>query len=151
MKRTAKRDAKPRSSKMKGENDPEAERHAEVGYGKPPREHQFPPGRSGNPRGRPKGRKNIATLVNEVLFTPVTVSGMGKEKKKMPMIHAALIGAAQDALKRDLKALSFLTGLARSFDQSTVAGNSEADLTPDDQGLIAEFLDRIGKAKDVKS
>jgi Family of unknown function (DUF5681) len=26
-----------------------------VGYGRPPREHRFAPGRSGNPRGRPKG------------------------------------------------------------------------------------------------
>ena len=128
MKRSTKRGAKPRSPKTTGKNDPKPERHAEVGYGKPPTEHQFPPGRSGNPRGRPKGRKNIATLVNEVLFMPVAVSGVGR-KRKVPMIHAALIGAAQDALKRDLKALSFLTGLARSFDQPTEAGNAEATLT----------------------
>ena len=150
MKRSTKRGAKPRSSKTKGKNDPEAERHAAVGYGKPPREHQFPPGRSGNPRGRPKGRKNIATLVNEVLFMPVAVSGVGR-KKRVPMIHAALIGAAQDALKHDLKALSFLTGLARSFDQPTEAGNAEAGITSDDQSLIAEYFDRIGKAKDFES
>ena len=27
----------------------------QVGYGKPSREHQWKPGQSGNPRGRPKG------------------------------------------------------------------------------------------------
>ncbi len=34
----------------------------EIGYGKPPVQSRFAPGRSGNPRGRPKGAKNQPTL-----------------------------------------------------------------------------------------
>src|ERR1700721_384432 len=30
----------------------------EVGYGRPPKASQFPAGRSGNPKGRPKGARN---------------------------------------------------------------------------------------------
>ena len=30
----------------------------EVGYRRPPKASQFPPGRSGNPKGRPKGARN---------------------------------------------------------------------------------------------
>lgn len=32
----------------------------------PPKEHQFKPGQSGNKRGRPKGRQNMATIVERV-------------------------------------------------------------------------------------
>ena len=33
---------------------------------RPPKEHQFKPGQSGNKRGRPKGRLNMATIVERV-------------------------------------------------------------------------------------
>ncbi len=37
----------------------------EVGYGKPPKHTQFKKGQSGNPRGRPKGTKNLKTDLME--------------------------------------------------------------------------------------
>lgn len=39
---------------------------SEIGPGKPPVEHQFKPGESGNPNGRPVGSKNLATIVREL-------------------------------------------------------------------------------------
>lgn len=40
---------------------------SEVGKGKPPVEHQFKPGQSGNPKGKPKGTIHLSTHIQEML------------------------------------------------------------------------------------
>jgi uncharacterized protein DUF5681 len=39
----------------------------EVGYGKPPLHTRFQKGKSGNPKGRPRGKKNMSTLLSTAL------------------------------------------------------------------------------------
>ncbi len=41
--------------------DPASDGSDPVGYCKPPKRTRFQPGQSGNPRGRPKGTKNLKT------------------------------------------------------------------------------------------
>ena len=53
-------------SKNKADGD-EADDEYDVGYKKPPKRTQFKPGQSGNPRGRPKGTKNLKTDLAEAL------------------------------------------------------------------------------------
>lgn len=53
----------------------------DVGYKKPPKEHRFKPGNNANPRGRPKGVKNLSTLVQEALNEKVTVQERGRSRK----------------------------------------------------------------------
>jgi hypothetical protein len=57
------------------------ERDYEVGYGKPPRHTRFKKGQSGNPRGRPKESKNLATLLKEALNEHVIVAENGGRRK----------------------------------------------------------------------
>ena len=44
-----------------------------VGYRRPPKQHQFRSGQSGNRKGRPKGAKNTATLLREILDRRIEV------------------------------------------------------------------------------
>ncbi len=56
-------------------------RDYDVGYGKPPRPHQFQPGQSGNPRGRPKGAKGLKAELTAELDEFVTITEHGKSKR----------------------------------------------------------------------
>ena len=52
----------------------------EIGYSRPPRHSRFVPGQSGNPRGRQKGVRNLATDVKRTLEAPVKLTEQGKTK-----------------------------------------------------------------------
>ena len=49
-----------------------------VGYGKPPKASRFVKGKSGNPKGRPKGSRSVNALLDKALSSPVTISEAGR-------------------------------------------------------------------------
>jgi hypothetical protein len=76
--------------------------HHNVGYGRPPKQNQYQPGQSGNPKGRPKGRKNTATLLREILDRMIEVRN-GSTIRKISVREAMLTRFAESALKGDTK------------------------------------------------
>jgi hypothetical protein len=52
-----------------------------IGYKNPPKHSQFKPGRSGNPKGRPKGAKGLKTIVRDMMTTKVPVRTASGEKR----------------------------------------------------------------------
>ena len=71
-----------------------------TGGRQPPMEHRFKKGRSGNPRGRPKGSQNLKTLVGRAIDKkyPALV-----DRKRINLREAIIIAVLQKALKGSLK------------------------------------------------
>ena len=76
----------------------------EVGCGKPPKEHQFKPGRSGNIRGRPKAKNSGSADISEFINKPVKVMAGGKVRKMGPF-EAGLRKIAKKAVDGHLPSI----------------------------------------------
>ena len=108
----------------------------DVGYGKPPRSHQFKPGQSGNPKGRKKGIKNEVTILQELLQHKVSLSERGKTRKII-LLEAILRKVAEDCLRGNIKSVGFL--LNRYY--AAAAGDTaQGDLSEDDKAVLEAYL-----------
>jgi hypothetical protein len=74
--------------------------------GRPDIRTRFKKGQSGNPRGRPRGRKNDALLIKEAFFKPIRVSDGHGSTRTVPKIVAAAEVCINKALKGDLAAFT---------------------------------------------
>jgi hypothetical protein len=89
-----------------------------VGYKRPPRHSRFQPGRSGNPRGKQKGVRNLGSDVKRTLEVPVRFNEHGKERR-ISTQEAALLRLREKALKGDARSLDGLLALAKIFNNSS--------------------------------
>jgi hypothetical protein len=97
--------------------------HAEVGYGKPPKRRQFKEGQSGNPKGRPKGSRNIGTVLEKTLRESVVINENGR-RRTISKLEAAVKQLVNGAASGDLPAFRILASLA-SVGEDVVCGDSE--------------------------
>lgn len=82
---------------------PPRKRDYNVGYRKPPKDSQFKPGQSGNPKGRKKGAKGMKTIALQVLTEKVAVR-TENGVKKMSRIEVLFRKLAEMAAKGNLRA-----------------------------------------------
>src|SRR5712671_2990614 len=109
---------------------PDDERDYEVGYGKPPRHTRFEPGRSGNPRGRPPGAKNMKTLLSKALNELVVVTEPGG-RRKVSKREAIVTQLVNRSAKADYRAIQILLGMLRDIE-------GDSDPSAADHGKFTE-------------
>jgi Family of unknown function (DUF5681) len=95
-----------------------------VGKCRPPVERQFKRGQSGNPKGRPRRRLNMKTIVERTLDEPVSTRLNGKNRK-MSMGEAILLVHATKAAQGDVRSAGFVFGLAGDFMDSVAGAGQE--------------------------
>src|ERR1700751_3004697 len=87
-----------------------------VGYGKPPLHTRFQKGKSGNPKGRPRGMRNLSTLLSTALNASIVVVANGRRKKitKREAIVTQLVNKSAAA---DLKATQIVLAMLRDLER----------------------------------
>ncbi len=111
----------------------------EIGYKKPPRHTRFEKGRSGNPRGRPKGAKNLKTELEEELREPIIVREGGKAKKVSKQ-RAILKGQAAKAAQGDTKAAIFIGNLVLKLLDTGANEPLTEGASDDDLAILAAYV-----------
>jgi hypothetical protein len=111
----------------------------EIGYGRPPVASRFQPGRSGNPRGRPKGLKSISQLLQEALHRRVVVNENGRQRR-IRFQDAIIQGLVNDAARRNHNALRLLFSVLDRYGPSSETAIDAIGLGADDSAIIASYL-----------
>jgi hypothetical protein len=115
----------------------------QIGYGNPPKSGQFQKGVSGNPRGRPRGSLNMATVLSKALREKVLVHEKGR-RKLLSKFEIALRQLVNKAAAGDLRAIRQLADLNREAESKQAFAGTPAQSTGElDQQVIASILKRF--------
>ena len=114
--------------------------HYEVGYGKPPKAGQFQKGRSGNPKGRPRGSLDFGTILQQALDEKLTINENGRQVRRSKKEIMTKV-TVNKALKGDLRAWMELVKLAREVGLDQAAPETEiAVLDPGHAAIVARAI-----------
>jgi hypothetical protein len=121
-----------------------------VGYGRPPKQNQFKPGQSGNPKGRPKGARNLNNILEEELEQKVSVTENGR-RQRVRKGRLAVRQQVNKAAQGDPKAFQAIARLQQVVDPGQLPASdtkhaTQSELTEDQclEALQRLFRDREG-------
>ena len=112
-----------------------------VGYGRPPRQHQWRPGKSGNRRGRPKGRQNLKTDLQAELSQTITIREGDRQvriTKQRTLVKSTVAHAIKGDSRAQAKAFELLLPAFGIDDEI----ENDRFVSPDDAEIVRRFLER---------
>lgn len=100
-----------------------------IGYGKPPVASRFKPGASGNTKGRPKGSKNLKTLIKDAMTSKIVIQE-GSNSRRVSKIEGVVLRQLQSALKGSDRAAMAVVKMAMQLGFLEDPENNSAKLPP---------------------
>jgi uncharacterized protein YdiU (UPF0061 family) len=113
----------------------------EVGYKRPPKSGQFKPGKSGNPRGRPKGTADFKADLAAEMRQRITLRDKNGRSHKVTKQRALIKLLFSSALQNEKAAITALLACMRYFGAGSEQPVTEiADL--EDFDMIRDYVER---------
>jgi Family of unknown function (DUF5681) len=125
---------------------PKDEPQYEVGYGRPPKGGQFTKGKSGNPKGRPRGSKNLATIVLRESRRPVLVNG-SRGTRTVTKLEATVMQLGNKAAQGELRATREFLPLVQRSEEAVSAESVPLVLHELDQRVTQSLRRRVERMK----
>jgi hypothetical protein len=138
---------------MKKSNLGTSDTSSDVGYGKPPQATRFRKGRSGNPKGRPRGNENLLSVFKRMVTKRIKIRE-GDELRTITMADAIILQNVRAALQRDQIAMSNIIRLAEEsgdlIDRTDVKQVGMPMAFPIRSKNMKEFLAEFGRSPETE-
>jgi Family of unknown function (DUF5681) len=125
---------------------PKDEPQYEVGYSRPPKGGQFTKGKSGNPKGRPRGSKNLATIVLRESRRPVLVNG-SRGTRTVTKLEATVMQLGNKAAQGELRATREFLPLVQRSEEAVSAESAPLVVHELDQRVMQSLRRRMERMK----
>lgn len=114
-----------------------------TGYKIPPTHSQFKPGQSGNPKGRPRGRRNTYSVLDDLLNQKIPVTQDGKQTK-IDKKTAILLQTVNHSVRGDQRAIQTLLPHMLAIDENKERlATVRESLSTNDQEILKNLKSRL--------
>jgi len=122
-----------------------------VGRGNPPKHTQFRKGTTGNPKGRPKGSKNLSTYLMQAARDQVSAT-VGGKTRKISKIQATAMQLATKAAGGDQAAIGkFLDWMDEIETRAAAVKPSQFPLSAPDIEVLRAAYERMKQCETEKT